>query len=88
MRTSDAKIRERRAKLIQILHNNPDTAIPELSQLLNVSQATIRRDIKFLENKDQISTSFQVLIVVLKWIYYPNLIVTFYITPILKKKKK
>ncbi|MDI9490937.1 MAG: DeoR/GlpR family DNA-binding transcription regulator [Bacillota bacterium] len=58
MRTSDAKIRERRAKLIQILHNNPDTAIPELSQLLNVSQATIRRDIKFLENKDQISTSF------------------------------
>lgn len=59
MRNSDANIRQRRAQLIKILQQDPNRDLPHLASDLKVSEATIRRDLKFLEKENSLSTRYQ-----------------------------
>ena len=59
MRVSDADIRERRANLIQILQNDADISLAELSSVLEVSESTVRRDMNYLKERNILSTSIK-----------------------------
>ncbi|NLJ70037.1 MAG: DeoR/GlpR transcriptional regulator [Clostridiaceae bacterium] len=59
MRNSDINIKERRANLVKILQDEPNTSISSLSEQLTVSESTIRRDLKFLDSKKKIYTSYK-----------------------------
>jgi DeoR family transcriptional regulator of aga operon len=43
---------DRRAKIIEMLENNGQVRIPELSKIFNVSEVTIRNDLEQLEQKN------------------------------------
>ncbi len=59
MRSSNATIRNRRAKIIRTLQNDPDTSLDELAALFQVSQATIRRDLNYLKKQNIVSTNYR-----------------------------
>ncbi|MGB4610870.1 MAG: DeoR/GlpR family DNA-binding transcription regulator [Saccharofermentanales bacterium] len=60
MRNSDINIKERRANLVQILQDDSNVSISNLSKQLKVSEATIRRDLKFLDSQKKIYTSYKI----------------------------
>lgn len=58
MKNSNANIRDRRAKIIRLLQNKPNISLEELAITFQVSQATIRRDLKHLKNRHIVSTNY------------------------------
>ncbi len=59
MKNSNATIRERRAKIIRALQNQPNISLSALSDLFEVSQATIRRDLSYLKKQHIVSTNYR-----------------------------
>jgi DeoR family fructose operon transcriptional repressor len=65
------KVSQRQKKILKILHNNGTVSVPELTMLLNVSPATIRRDLEQLEQENSLKRTHGGAVDLLKVGYEP-----------------
>lgn len=54
MRREKAYVDGRREKVLELIRETPEIKVAELADLLQVSMITIRRDLQYLENKNQL----------------------------------